>query len=428
MAERIADKERALKDELKPRNELESIAITEIARASIQHVHCEDQVIANAARAIEDVDLTWDDDQRAHIKRVAGRLGKAPERVADAMEQSRHGAEHCLRLWVGLGQAVAASGRLTDEQRALAFDLMGIPLILRGGTHQVPAADDAAGLSAVIEREIQRLEDRIETVLNDRDQREQDRARRGLPRVEDNRTRQLRSNAARAYKRFVLAMESFQRLRADLHPRPVPTPPPPRSTAAAPSTSPPPTSPPPAATAAATAGTVPWWLEQPANRAAAAQEKQQRRAERIRRNAPQSNTDAAREAATAAPETSAIWRFAGGRFRSRPRVEARRWSARSFSLHVRAAPPTALRLPNHGVTRPGANLPGETPVRHARIFPILPPAGVPRALQAPCRACGANPEIGGIAPTRPDAGARFRERTAGGNEPALLRPRQSLPP
>jgi hypothetical protein len=304
MAQRIAAKEATLKAELKPRNELESMAITEIARASIQHVHCEDQVILNEARAIEDVDLSWDDDQRAHINRVAGRLGKAPECVAQVLEQSRHGAEYCLERWRGLGQAVAASGRLTEDQRTLAFDLLGISPILRHGTHQVPAADDAAGLNAVIARQIQRLETKIETELKDRDLREQDRARQGLPKVEDARTRRLRSNAARAYKRFVAALESFQRLRLCLEPAPDAA-----SVRAAPAAPPAatsvPSSPPPADATAATAQTGPWWLEPPAHRAAAADEKEQRRAERIRRNTPESNTDAAREAAAAAPGSRA---------------------------------------------------------------------------------------------------------------------------
>jgi hypothetical protein len=304
MAERIAAKEATLKAELKPRNELESMALTELARASIQHVHCEDQVIRNEARAIEDVDLSWDDDQRAHINCVAGRLGKAPDRVAQVLEQSRHGAEYCLELWAGLGRAVAANGRLTEDQRTLAFDLIGISIILRDNTQQVPAADDAEGLSALVAHQIQRLETLIETKLKDRDLLERERARQGLPKVDDARTRRLRSNAARAYKRFVAAMEAFQRLRLDLEPAPDPA----RGRAAPappPTAAPPPSSPPPADSTAATAPTAPWCLEQPVDRTAAAHDKEQRRAERIRRNTPQSNIDAAREATAAAAGPSA---------------------------------------------------------------------------------------------------------------------------
>jgi hypothetical protein len=305
MAERIAAKEKTLKAELKPRNELESMAITELARASIQHVHCEDQVIRNEARVIADVDLSWNDDQRAHINRVGGRLGKAPDRVAPALEQSRQGAEWCVDRWRGLAQAVAAHGRLTDEQRALAFDLMGISVVLRAGTQRVPAADDAEGLKAFIDQQIERLETRIETELKDRDVREQERARHGLPRIEDAQTRKLRSNANRAYRRFVTALESFRQLRLDLPPAPgtvkgrtAPAPAPPTAPA-------PPSAPAPADSTAATARTGPWWREEPADRAAAAHEKQKRQAERIRRNTPQSNIDAAREATAAASGSGA---------------------------------------------------------------------------------------------------------------------------
>jgi hypothetical protein len=294
---KIAEKEAALRQDLKPGSELESSAVTEMARATVQHEFCDDQVYINAERARLSVDVTWDDDQRTHVNTVAARLRKAPERVAHELECSLQGAQYCLERWIGLGETVAAKGELTEDQRQLCFDLQGVPEVLRNSTWRVPAAKDTEGLKTLIASQVERLQTRINMVLKDRDLRAQDSARRGNPRVLDPETRRVRSNAARAYKRFVTATERLCELlaaRASANvvkpaARPAQAPPPPP---------PPPPRPSPAASTASSAYRADF--TGPVNSSEADRARAERRAERIRRNSPGTAADAQRAAAEAA--------------------------------------------------------------------------------------------------------------------------------
>jgi hypothetical protein len=300
LAARIADREARLRADLKPTSELQSTAITELARASVQQDHCEDQLIVNEERLVGDVDVSWHDDQRAHVNRIAGRLAKAPERLAHELEQSLQGAEYCLECWIGLGDSVAANGKLTDEQRDLCFDLLGVSPLLRDNPRRVPAADDAEGLKRLIAQQVTRIQTRIETELKDRDVRAQERARSGVNAAQDAETRRVRNNAARANKRFARAMDTVKQLWPALFPSLAPVTIAPASAAAAASRpAPAPASSPGPSQAEAASG--PAWTGPPPSRTAeqmhrAEREKAERRAERLRRNSPQCNADVHRTA------------------------------------------------------------------------------------------------------------------------------------
>jgi hypothetical protein len=306
MIVKIAEKEATLRQELKPADELESSAITELARATVQHHQCDDQVYINEERARQSVDISWDDDQRAYIDTVAARLRKAPDRVAHELERNLHGAEYCLRRWTGLRDALGARGELTEDQRLMCFDLLGVPEVLRDGSRRVPAAKDAEGLKALIAGQIERLQTRIDTVLKDRDLQAQDEARLGIPRVLDSQTRRVRSNAARAYKRYLSALDVLKEMlaarAAAVAARPAARP------AQAPPPAPPTAAPPTPSAAASTASTPhrsSFAGPVGSRDADAERERAERRAERIRRNSPATAADAQRAtAATGGPNAA----------------------------------------------------------------------------------------------------------------------------
>jgi hypothetical protein len=212
--QRLIDaKEDALHAQFQPKNELEGILLEEIACASIQVRVCEGFVELDKVRVREEADLTWDDTRRMDINAMAERLRRTPHRVAHALEQTLQGAQYLLEHWVGLGDSVEANGKLTEAQRQFAFDLLGVSLLSRDGTKRVPAADDAAGLLALVQRQVKRLENRIEGELKSRDLRAKVRAREGLPTPPDAETKRVRSNYARANKRLTWATEMFWRVR-----------------------------------------------------------------------------------------------------------------------------------------------------------------------------------------------------------------------
>jgi hypothetical protein len=199
-----------------PRNELEGILLEEIAIASIQVRVCEGQVEIDQRRVRAEIDLTWDGARRSDINALAERLGKSPTRVAHQLEQSLQGAQHCRELWIGLGDSVEANGKLTEAQRQLAFDLLGVGLLSRDGTKRVPAADDAAGLLDLVQRQVQRLTNTIEGTLKHTDLSAKLRAGLGQPAPPDAETRRVRSNHSRAKKRLTWATEMFWRVRHGL--------------------------------------------------------------------------------------------------------------------------------------------------------------------------------------------------------------------
>src|SRR5262249_29460478 len=156
--------------------------LTEIARATVQVAHCLEYAQLDARRILNDAEISWDDDRRNHVNAMAERLKKAPQRIAPWLESSKQGAEDCLDRWRELGDTVAVTGRLTDEQRQLVFDLLGVsPLAGRDGTLRVPAGDDTEGLLGLIAAQRKRLERRITLELRSRDLAAQGLTKLGLP-------------------------------------------------------------------------------------------------------------------------------------------------------------------------------------------------------------------------------------------------------
>ena len=218
MGERIAERTGELEDDLKPTDALELILIGEIARTSVQVERAHELMVIDAQRVLDSIVLSWDDDRRQQINNIAARLGSDCHRVAQVLEQSKHGAEFCLEHWRALGDSVAANGGLTPEQRQLCFDLSGISPLLRDNTAKVPACDDAAGLAALVARQVKRLETKLVLTLESRDKLAQAKMRLGLPVVRDKVTRGLRSDEARAAKRMKWAVETLRQLRHGIPP------------------------------------------------------------------------------------------------------------------------------------------------------------------------------------------------------------------
>jgi hypothetical protein len=180
--------------------------------------------------------------------------------VARALEETLHGAEFCLESWRNLGASVAQNGGLTQPQRELACDLMGLAPLARDNFSKVPACDDKEGLLALVAREVKRLETKIILELRGRDNVLRAKARLGLPMPPDATTRRIKSNESRATKRLNWSIQTFNDVRRGVAPATIidpatkkPLQPEPEPAAPAPASAPPPpsSSPPPPAGAAA---------------------------------------------------------------------------------------------------------------------------------------------------------------------------------
>src|SRR5262249_54962897 len=138
----------------------------------------------------------WDEDRRQYINTLGAKLAKDPVGVSAALAQTKQGADWCLERWEGLAEAGEVAGGWADEQRQLAFDVLGVPWEFRTTSRKVPAVTDAAGLAALAARQIERHNYRLENWLLDVDEATQAMAASGMPFEEDATTRSLRRSDA----------------------------------------------------------------------------------------------------------------------------------------------------------------------------------------------------------------------------------------
>jgi hypothetical protein len=214
IASRIDDRTRHYTAELKPQTGLERWLVFEMARTSVQVEICANLRLLDLRRVLDRAaGPCWEVDAKGRAQRLAAKLPSDPARVAWELECTRQGTLLLIYHWKCLGDTIANNGGLDDGQRALAFDLLGVPHVLRNGSRQVPAGSDAPALAALVSRETARHEANLDAVLNDRDRSEQGWVAMDVVRHPDATTRQLRSDEARAYKRMVWATETLKLIR-----------------------------------------------------------------------------------------------------------------------------------------------------------------------------------------------------------------------
>ncbi len=79
-------------------------------------------------------ELSWDDDRRLEAERLGSGLADDPAGVARALRMTPQGCDWMIERWSLLARAADRDRAWTPEQLALAFDLLGRPEQLRGGT------------------------------------------------------------------------------------------------------------------------------------------------------------------------------------------------------------------------------------------------------------------------------------------------------
>jgi hypothetical protein len=175
-----------------PRTSDEEFWVADMARSLAQLDRCKELAIADLRNCLYTARCAWDDDRRTAAEKLGKKLAKQPSLVSDALEHTLHGAEWKILRWEGIRTIIREKGRASEELHRLACDLVGLPLELRSGSYLVPSASDPAGLAALADQEIQRLKDRQETVLAERDEFWQMMAADAMPLVEDPNTTHLR--------------------------------------------------------------------------------------------------------------------------------------------------------------------------------------------------------------------------------------------
>jgi hypothetical protein len=218
MAQAITELTEELADDYSPRSRFEWFLVREIGRTTVQYEAASELSVKDAVRVAQRAEgIDWDDDRRASADRLGGRVRKDPRRIAQELASTPHGTEWLLYNWEGLGDSLRSNGRWTEPQRELAYDLLGVAEVLRPGSVKVPAADDAPALESLVEREIERLRDRLPRLITQA-RAAQVRAARGVPTEPDAETRRLRSDASRAHRRLKWAKATLDALRGGADP------------------------------------------------------------------------------------------------------------------------------------------------------------------------------------------------------------------
>ena len=195
------------------RSLLDSWLCLEMARASVKIDVAHELLTINLERVLGRVETHWDEDAAAREDRRAKGLQDEPYDVARELGRSKHGTLILISRWEALGEAVAANQGLDEAQIQMAYDLLAIPKVLRNGSRQVPAANDAPALSALVNREIGRHRTNLERSLNAADESDREIARLNIVKQRDSVTRGLKADLHRAERRFTWAEEAFHRLR-----------------------------------------------------------------------------------------------------------------------------------------------------------------------------------------------------------------------
>jgi len=203
--ESAAVRERSLQlnSSLKPWDTFEMWLTERVALQEIRLVRCRAQELLLRDRLARRAILCWDEDRRAVVASLGGKLGRRPDEVAAELGRTRHGCEWLLARWDALDAALDAGGGWDDARRGRALDLLGIPPEDRAGRTPLDppeGVDVARHLRAVVAGAAGRLRSRKASALDDLDARERDAAALGVGLEGDPELARLR-RAERSHER-----------------------------------------------------------------------------------------------------------------------------------------------------------------------------------------------------------------------------------
>jgi hypothetical protein len=199
MQSAIADLQRILTAQFPPVTEYECTLIYEMAVAKAKGNHCGKLLEGDNDRCIARHLDFWDHDQTQRALDLRAKLLRDPTRTVHALRGFKQGAEVMISDWDGLRAMAAAGADWGEDQRDLAWSLLGVAPILRLGSKRVPPAGDPAALVALAEREIAALRTLKADRLDGQDEQDQADAVIGLTAQLDHTTK-LRQRYATTFR------------------------------------------------------------------------------------------------------------------------------------------------------------------------------------------------------------------------------------
>jgi hypothetical protein len=231
--EKVDERLERWRAELRPVGTLQEWMAGRVVTDGVRVERCEAEEDALRQRRAARADSTevWGGDRRAEVEALAEGLARRPAVVAAKLAQTLHGCDWMLARWrllketVGGSEGGAAARPLDEEQRGLAFDLLGLrPEQRQGRTALDPdppaggAAEPgpnpgevAAHQAMLIAGEIDRLEGLQDAALREEDEISREHARGGVGPV-DAELRLVNRYRAMAMREMRLAWAELKRM------------------------------------------------------------------------------------------------------------------------------------------------------------------------------------------------------------------------
>ena len=199
---------------IRPWNPYEVWLTEQIVVASVQIDRCQHEERTLRTEQARRAETSWNADRTLAAEILAGGLSKKPALVSRQLRQTLQGCHWLIARWIMLGQVLVRSEEWTGPQQGLALDLLGIAPELRDGPTTLtppPGADRRDYLLALVDTELATLRTLQETVLADRDAREQAAAELGLERETSRPLSLLRRYEAAWQRRMQSGLKQLRR-------------------------------------------------------------------------------------------------------------------------------------------------------------------------------------------------------------------------
>jgi hypothetical protein len=200
--------------EFGPRTVYETFLVGDIARGTLRVERCGELGLIEAQRRIDCAELCWDDNRRAEAETSAAKLHQNPSQTVWTLRLTRQGKELLIERWSGLAEALRQNGGWTEDQRALALDLLGTPPELRDVGWPIPRTADVATLTKLVERQLDELRSTCADAATELDKCDRERALMGLPVVAERGAATLQRLEAECRRDLRKALEEFRRVHA----------------------------------------------------------------------------------------------------------------------------------------------------------------------------------------------------------------------
>src|SRR5262249_34876373 len=147
-------------------------------------------------------------DRTAAAAALAEQLRRFPIRTAAKLKTTGVGCGIAIGLWMDLARAFTMNGRWTDQQRAMAFDLLGIPHAAREDSMAFPEHDEAE-MEQALDAQIEALKRLKEETMDARDEEAYHLSQAGVFEEGDGYIQRMQRYEKEAHRRMKAALQEL---------------------------------------------------------------------------------------------------------------------------------------------------------------------------------------------------------------------------